>query len=95
MIYIAGPMSGYPGMNFDNFNRVAAFLRSKGETVVNPAEINPDLDADWSDCMDADIDALFDCVAIYMLTGWEKSKGARIEHRIAVNRGIDIEYETV
>lgn len=94
MIYIAGPMNGYPGMNFSNFHRVAEWLRSQGEVVINPAEINPDPNADWSDCMDLDIDALFECVGIYMLKGWEKSKGARIEHRIALNRGIGIEYES-
>ena len=93
MIYIAGPMNGYPGMNFDAFHKAAFNLRAAGFTVINPAELNPDVNADWSDCMDVDIDAVFECDAIYMLKGWEKSKGARIEYRIAKNRGMEIIYE--
>lgn len=31
--------------------------------------------------------------AIYMLIGWEKSKGCKIEHQRAVERGIQIFYQ--
>lgn len=95
MIYIAGPMNGYPEMNFPSFHKAAKRLRDEGLKVINPAELNPDVNADWSDCMDVDIDAVFECDTIYMLKGWEKSKGARIEYRIAKNRKMEIYYEIV
>lgn len=37
-LYIAGPMSGYPNMNFPEFHRVARWLHDMGFEVVNPAE---------------------------------------------------------
>ena len=33
------------------------------------------------------------CTAIYMLTGWEQSTGAKAEHATAVSLGLDIYYE--
>lgn len=38
IIYLAGPMQGYPEFNFPRFNAVAAALRAGGHTVFNPAE---------------------------------------------------------
>lgn len=82
-IYIAGPMTGKPDLNFPLFHREAARLRAEGWQVVNPAEINPDPGAGWLPCMRADIKQLVDCEAILMLPGWEWSRGASLEHHIA------------
>ena len=45
IIYIAGPMTGRPDLNFPAFHAAATTLRDAGFDVVNPAEINPDQDA--------------------------------------------------
>lgn len=82
-IYIAGPMTGIKDLNFPAFHATAARLREAGHEVVNPAEVNPDPTAKWVDCMRADIRELVTCDAIAMLQGWEKSKGATLEHHIA------------
>ena len=37
-IYISGKMSGVPEFNFPAFDAAAAFLRSQGYEVFNPAE---------------------------------------------------------
>lgn len=37
-MYVSGPMRGYPKFNFPVFDAVAAFLRSEGYDVDNPAE---------------------------------------------------------
>lgn len=92
-IYVAGPMRGYEELNFPAFNAAAADLRAFGWDVVNPVDINPDPNAEWKDCMVKDIKALVDCDAIYMLNGWQQSKGASLEHHIAVELGLYLYYE--
>ena len=82
-IYIAGPMSGLPALNFPAFHAEAAKLRALGHEVINPAEVNPDTTMPWAQCMRKDIAELVTCDAIRLLPGWEKSKGATLEHHIA------------
>lgn len=90
--YVAGPMTGYPGLNFDEFHSVTRHLRRDGHEVVNPAEINPDLNADWTECMIEDIKQLKTCDAIMLLPNWWESFGAQIEHLVAQKLGLTIEY---
>lgn len=91
--YIAGPMTGYADLNFPSFYYAEDELVARGIEVINPARINPDLHADWLECMRVDIKYLVDCDGVYMLKGWEKSRGAAIEHFIAVSLGLHVEYE--
>ena len=92
-IYIAGPMTGLPNLNFPAFHETAARLRSQGFEVVNPAEINPDHAMPWKECMRRDIAELVKCDAIYLLPGWEKSKGATLEHHIATRLELTVMTE--
>lgn len=89
-VYISGPMTGLPELNFPAFNAAAFRLRAAGFSVVNPAELCPDPAADWSQCMRADIKALCDCDVIALLPGWEDSKGAHLEVHIAHRIGIKV-----
>lgn len=89
-IYVAGPMTGYPDLNFPAFHAAAAALRAQGHHVENPAEINADPKAQWLDCMRMDITRLVTCDAVYLLPGWEKSRGAKVEHGLAVGLGFQI-----
>lgn len=82
-IYIAGPMTGLPNLNFPAFHAEATKLRANGFDVVNPAEINPDHSMSWHDCMRRDIAELVKCDAIRLLPGWERSSGAQLEEHIA------------
>lgn len=82
-VYIAGPMSGLPELNFPAFYTEATRLRALGYEVVNPAEINPNPNTGWVDCMRADIKQLVDCDTVALLPDWAKSRGARLEHSIA------------
>ncbi|HVM91758.1 MAG TPA: DUF4406 domain-containing protein [Terriglobales bacterium] len=89
-IYISGPMSGLPRLNWPLFNRTAVRLRNLRWDVVNPVAINNDPEADWLDCITADIRAMQGCTAICMLPGWETSFGARIEHLVAQRLGMQV-----
>jgi nucleoside 2-deoxyribosyltransferase len=82
-LYLAGPMTGYENLNFPHFHAVTALLRGQGHEVINPAEVNADPKAKWEDCMKADIRELVMCDGIALLDGWQKSRGAMLEHHIA------------
>ncbi|KVF09643.1 hypothetical protein WJ05_17620 [Burkholderia vietnamiensis] len=89
-LYLAGPMSGYPELNFPAFNAEASRLRGLGFQIVNPAEINANSGADWLSCMRADIKQLVDCDGIALLQGWQQSHGANIEHALARGLGLRV-----
>jgi hypothetical protein len=89
-VYLSGPMTGVPGLNFPAFNRAAADLRERGYEVVNPAEINPDESMPWEQCMREDIKALCDCDVIALLPGWMSSKGAHLELHVAHRIGLKV-----
>ncbi len=110
-IYIAGPMTGYPEFNFPAFFEVAEAFEDGGWNVYNPAQhdldvhgtldgvnaaFEKDKDRMLRDCLNWDLGVITDkCDAIYMLPGWENSKGARAEHATAVALGLQILYESV
>jgi len=89
-IYLSGPMTGLPDLNFPAFDAAAAALRAKGIDVINPAEINPEGEKTWHACMKADIKALCDCTTICLLPGWENSSGAHLELNLAHRLGMRV-----
>ena len=89
-LYIAGPMTGLPDLNFPAFHAEAYRLRAMGFEVVNPAEINPDKHLSWLECMRRDIAALVFCDGINLLPGWRWSKGATLEYFVAKRLGLII-----
>jgi hypothetical protein len=80
--YLAGPMNGYPEHNHPAFHKAAAELRACGHTIISPAEYGQ-LVTGWQTVMKRDIHALLWCDAVIVMPGWEKSRGARLETRIA------------
>lgn len=94
-IYIAGPMRGHPSLNFESFFVQARRLKGLGWDVINPAEedvkrMELDIVLTYKEVLAADIALLSTCDAIYMLTGWQSSPGARAEHAYATACGIEI-----
>ncbi|BCA28331.1 DUF4406 domain-containing protein [Metapseudomonas otitidis] len=89
-IYLAGPMTGLPQLNFPAFHAEAARLRALGYDVVNPAELNPNPNTSWQTCMRVDIRELVTCDAVAMLPGWTSSHGATLEHACAVQCGMEV-----
>lgn len=89
-IYISGPMTGLPQLNFPAFNAEATRLRALGYQVVNPAELNPEPGTSWHDCMRTDLKALLDCETLALLDDWQTSAGAHLEMHVAHRVGIEI-----
>lgn len=91
VIYIAGPMTGLPNYNREAFFKKAMELRREGYTVLTPSA----LPAGLSDIayMDICLAMVRSAEAIYMLSGWDSSAGAVVEHALASKLGMDIYYE--
>ncbi len=87
-VYIAGPCTGHPDLNYPAFHRAAADLRALGYHVENPAE-NPEPPCgSWEAYMRMAIAQLVTCDEIHMLRGWKDSKGANIEIGLARQLGL-------
>ena len=54
----------------------------QGWEVINPLELVP-ANSSWENAMKLCINELLTCQAIYLLKGWHKSRGAKLETRIA------------
>lgn len=94
-VYISGPITGTDDY-LDRFTKAQREIESWGQDVINPAPLGSILPekASHEDFMHicyALLD-LADC--IYMMTGWESSKGAKMEMEYAINRKISICFET-
>jgi hypothetical protein len=90
-IYISGPMSGLPELNFPSFNRHARHLRSLGYEVVNPAEKESENeDLSWEQYLRQDLIGMLECDTLALLPGWHASKGAHLELHVAHRVGITV-----
>lgn len=81
MLYIAGPMSGYPGYNYTAFLRAESQLILAGYETLNPA-LNPKCDT-WDGYMRAAIVQVLQADGIAVLPDWQMSAGAALEVHIA------------
>ncbi len=93
-VYIAGPMTGLHLWNFPAFDEAKKFLDTMGYEPVSPADNDrkngmdefhpPDKsNAVLKDLIIWDLTAVADSWGIYLLKGWMRSPGARLEHDLA------------
>lgn len=90
-IYISGAITGTTDY-MERFSKAEAELRTLGYSVVNPAKVNAQLpeSTTYDEYMAMSFTMLDMCEAIYMLSGWEKSKGACMEFIRAYKKRIEI-----
>lgn len=93
-VYISGRITG---RNIEeskaHFRNAERDLKNWQYYPVNPFDNGLSDKESWETHMLKDIEMLFPCDAIYMLSGWEHSKGAKIEKYIAETMGKQIWYE--
>ena len=91
IIYIAGPMAGLKNENRPVFAEAAETLRSMGYVVLNPAVLPTGMPRERY--MPICLAMLEQADAIYLLRGWEDSRGAAVEYLLAAYQGKEILYE--
>lgn len=85
-IYLSGPMTGLPDFNSAEFAKYAEKYRAKGWRVLSPPELDAgDHGQTYEFYIRRDVRVLLDenVAAMYMLPGWQQSKGAKLEKHIA------------
>ena len=97
-IYIAGQMAGLPELNFPAFFAAEEVLRSKGWEPINPARFNAVFGTEPTGRLldavcESERAAIPHLDAIYLLKGWEKSKGAKRELFVALQHNLEVIVE--
>jgi hypothetical protein len=102
IVYIAGPVTGLPNNNREAFfarerELLESYKDEKTLKIINPAKIGILIDYEnmartrvpsWEYYMRACIKELCGATHITYLSGWQKSKGAKLEKMIAERLGI-------
>lgn len=88
-VYISGAITGVLDYA-DKFNKAEQELRDMGFDVFNPCNMGIVEGFSWSDYMRKDIAMLMECDYIFPLKGWKKSRGAKIEMKLAKKLGIEV-----
>lgn len=93
-IYISGQITGTDDY-MERFAEAEKQLTERGYTVINPAKINANLpeNTPYKRYIDISLELLRGCDSIYMLDGWEESKGARLEYYYAETMGYKILHQ--
>lgn len=91
--YLSGPMTGYPGFNYEAFEQALHTLTESGIKVESPhtnewpeghESLSPnDL---WVRMMDKCMEQMKDCHGIILMQGWVNSRGAWREVMYAKER---------
>ena len=93
-IYICGPMTGLPDLNFPAFDEARDKLVAEGHWVYSPADLERNrTPRSYQDNLKDDLKYLVKCDSIYLLKGWEKSNGARLEKFVAQKLGFTFRYQ--
>lgn len=93
--YISGQITGLDIQHaLNRFAEAEELLSSMGIDPVNPMKNGLPPDATWEQHLVKDIEDLFKCDGVLMLSNWHQSTGARIEHAIATETGKYVIYES-
>lgn len=93
IVYISGPITDIPDGNRPAFAMAELRLIEQGHYPINPHNLCDDLEIKcetWLDFMRVDLAAMMRAEAVLALPGWQKSREASIECRLAQDLGISV-----
>lgn len=104
LIYLSGPMTNDTNYR-ENFKYFEDLFEASGYRVFNPVNLSDMLikkhnltsdqaflDENRNLFLREDVKAMLDCTKVVMLPGWKKSKGAKLERKIAEMLGMEVVY---
>lgn len=94
-IYISGPITGIEGYA-EHFKNAEETLLAAGHEVINPAKVNGELPkgTKHEEYMKMSFAMMDMCDTIFVLRGWKKSKGARMEVARALQKEYTVTFES-
>ena len=87
-VYLSGPITGTKDY-IERFWAAEEKISKAGGWAVNPVTLINEIEVkskkklSWAECLRYCFDAIEECDSIYMLAGWENSKGAALEFKYA------------
>lgn len=92
-IYIAGKITGIEEEARLLFEEAEFKLWGEGWQPVNPMKLDHNHGKTWAEYMRLGVAELMKCEALFALSNWKDSEGAKIEIRLAKEVGIKIIYQ--
>lgn len=94
-LYISAPISGgEPEERRKFFAGVAREAAERGWQPINPMDNGLGAETPWGQHMRKDIQMMLECDAIILMSGWQFSRGCRLEEIVAREIGLEvIEHE--
>ena len=89
-VYIAGSITNNENY-IEQFKKAEVEILKAGDAPLNPVK---NLGFEYKDYIDMGLCELMKCDAIYLLKGWEKSAGARLEEHYARVTNMQMIYQT-
>lgn len=90
-VCIVGPMSGKAEFNRPLFNKIEHSLQTMGYQVFNPARTMLPKGFDtWEAYMRISLRQVLNTSALFLVEGWEESRGAKLEMHLALHLGIPV-----
>lgn len=88
-LYVIGPVTGRENLNREAFEGARERLWDAGYDVLIPHDVVPP-DASHEQAMRLSIKAMLGCDGVVVLSDWEGSKGAKLEHDVAIACGLHV-----
>jgi hypothetical protein len=88
-VYIAGAITNNDDY-INQFNEAEEYIKKLGFTALNPVK---NLGFEYKDYIDMGLCELMKCNAIYLLKGYENSKGALLEKHYAETLNYKVFYQ--